>query len=70
MRRPGVAFLAAFILMLISTLATAGVGVALFGLPAFAQKAVDQPSNVRGPASPSGSPILRAARKFRKSFLS
>ncbi len=53
MRLPGVAFLAAFVLMLIATLATVGVGIVLFGPPAFAQKAVDQPSNARGMTSPS-----------------
>lgn len=54
MRRPGVAFLTALILMLVATLATSGVGIALFGMPpAFAQKAVDQPSNARGATSPS-----------------
>jgi formate dehydrogenase subunit gamma len=53
MRRPGIAFLTAFILMLAATLAPVGVGIVLFGPPAFAQKAVDQPSNVRGQSSPS-----------------
>src|SRR5712691_4879043 len=54
MRRPGIAFLTAFILMLLSTVATVGVGIAVFGSPAaFAQKAVDQPSNARGATSPS-----------------
>src|SRR5438105_5529305 len=54
MRRPGVAFLTALILMLVATAATTGIGIAVFGpLAAFAQKAVDQPSNARGTASPS-----------------
>src|SRR5260370_28014525 len=54
MRRPGAAFLTALILMLVAALATTGIAIALFGLPAaFAQKAVDQPPNARGTASPS-----------------
>src|SRR6266487_3372108 len=53
MRRPGIAFLSAFILMLFATVATVGVGIALVGPPAFAQKAVDQPSNASGPARPA-----------------
>src|SRR5260370_10760109 len=54
MRRPGAAFLTALILMLVATLATTGIAIALFGPPAaFAQKAVDQPPNARGTASPS-----------------
>ena len=54
MRRPGAAFLAAFVLMLVATVATTGVAIVLFGPPAaFAQRAVDQPPNARGMASPS-----------------
>ena len=51
---PGICFLIAIVLMLFATAATVGVGIVLVGSPsAFAQKAVDQPSNVRGQASPS-----------------
>src|SRR5207248_4367489 len=54
MRRPGTAFLAALVLTLVATLATTAVGIAVFGPPsAFAQRAVDQPPNARGPASVS-----------------
>ena len=54
MHRPGVAFLAAIILTLISTLVTVGLGIAVFGSPsAFAQRAVDQPPNARGKESAS-----------------
>src|SRR5437660_2632594 len=54
MRRPGAAFLAAFVLMLVATAATTGIAIAPFGPPAaFAQRAVDQPPNARGMASPS-----------------
>jgi len=54
MRRPGVAFLTALILMLVATAATIGIAIAVFGPPAaFAQKAVDQPPNARGVLSPS-----------------
>lgn len=53
MRRPGIAFLTAFVLMLFATAATVGVGIAVFFPPAFAQKAFDQPPNARGATSPS-----------------
>ncbi len=54
MRRPGIAFLTALILMLFATAVTTGLAIAVFGPPpAFAQKAVDQPSNARGLTSPS-----------------
>lgn len=54
MRRPGLCFLAAFLLMLVATAATVAVGITVFGPPpAFAQKAVDQPPNARGKASAS-----------------
>src|SRR4029077_8598730 len=45
--------LVALSLMLFATAATIGLGIMLAGPPAFAQKAVEQPSNVRGLTSPS-----------------
>jgi len=54
MHKPGRCFLAALLLMLLATGMTAGIGIAVFGPPsAFAQRAVDQPPNARGTASPS-----------------
>jgi formate dehydrogenase subunit gamma len=54
MQRPGAAFLIALCLGIAASLAAGAIGIALLGLPpAYAQKAVDQPSNARGPMSPS-----------------